>query len=86
MSANDGCYKCRKSFVNYRSPDCEDSYPNPATYKPITKDSIATAKSHRSKKTVAAVVPTVTTMPTTVLPIAVVMPHMPTSVLGDGSD
>jgi hypothetical protein len=68
---NEGCLKCRRVFVDHRSTNCPNNFPNPSTYKTLTQNFVDAIK-NRIKRPVAVVVNSDATSVTAV-PVAAVM-------------
>jgi hypothetical protein len=86
LAANEGCFKCQCLFVNHCSPQCDNDFPAAEGYKAITDADVTAAKARKTKKPVAAITPTTSATLTALPPVAVVMPNLASSVLGDDSD
>jgi hypothetical protein len=75
LQNNDGCFKCRRVFVSHRSAQCLNTFPKPATYKPLTQTFVDSIKLHLKKAVAAIYQPDskVSTLTTTPAPVAVIM-------------
>ncbi|KAJ7585334.1 hypothetical protein C8J56DRAFT_1052639 [Mycena floridula] len=58
-----GSHKCRKLFVNHTAINCPDSFPDPATYQPLTDEFCAAAERRLNAKSKPKVKPAAVTVP-----------------------
>jgi hypothetical protein len=80
LAENEGCFKCRRFFVNHRSPTCPDDFPDAGSYKTLTARDVEFAKRGRKPKPVATVATSTLSeseddVSTAPKPVAVVMGH-----------
>ncbi|KIK38836.1 hypothetical protein CY34DRAFT_90294, partial [Suillus luteus UH-Slu-Lm8-n1] len=73
---NDGCFKCREPFAKHTTANCNNGFPDGATYKTITASTIAAKKAAKKSGNTVAAIGVANT-------VAVVMPS---AALGNGSD
>ncbi|KAH9927786.1 uncharacterized protein B0H18DRAFT_875288, partial [Fomitopsis serialis] len=90
LQAHDGCFKCRRPFVNHRSKDCPFGFPDPRTFKPVTQADIDAHKS-KGKSVVAAISTQMDVDDDAVHTVAAVNAGSPaatslSNVLGSGTD
>jgi hypothetical protein len=52
---NEGCLKCRRFFAGHRSSNCNNDFPDPATYRTLMQADVDAAKRRRSARSVATV-------------------------------
>ncbi|KAG6875896.1 hypothetical protein C0992_001883 [Termitomyces sp. T32_za158] len=83
LRENSGCFKCRRLFVNCRTDNCPNGFPDPVGYQKITQATVEAAKTagaessksqgRTSKSTRTVVVPVVAPMAPTAT-VAAVLP------------
>ncbi|KIM90206.1 hypothetical protein PILCRDRAFT_1558 [Piloderma croceum F 1598] len=83
LNQHEGCYKCRRFYVNHKGNACPNGFPEATLYKGLTEADALIAK---KKKNVIAVVNPALVSPTLVKPTVVAAVGMSSSVIGNGTD
>ena len=82
LTEHGGCFHCCQFYCNHIAPACTNSFPDKASYKPLTEANMLSTKNWNNKKNQVA--PTAAVIPINpVVPVAVVMPSV---VSGNGTD
>jgi hypothetical protein len=73
---NEGCLKCHRVFITYRSANCPNGFPSATVYKPLSQADVDRIKHTRASKPITSVTSTASTFTSNdqnIHPVAVVM-------------